>query len=1276
MKRMLLMIFAVGMVCAYAGNYTWTNMVSTTGSWTNNVENWIDGDGNNPFEKGTGPAGADANVAFVPMAASVYGLSTVNWDGLPRMSSWTWGEVSIGALTYESDYPHRILNIANDNTTVSEHGINVTLGDPSGFDGYWRTSHGQVKLILPATESFTPELSHISLAKRLDIEVPDAGTKAKVGSVYASGTLVKRGAGELEVGGTTGSDTQIHVDGGTVTLAGRVGSPGVGDDLPVSGAWLHLDSSRTNLMQAYTGEDGRLYVTNWPDVRGNGNGAYYNAGWKRATTQTHLCPETHAPFLNMDALGGIPVMDFGATTNREDLVAVLGPAWCMLDVSPRCTNVREAFFVGAAYGGNVAFFGDTSSYHFCRGGAYVLTGSYSSKNLLNGTMFVDGELASPNSGRAPTYSTTGEFTPGVVSMAATNNVTFGLLGSDRRYTAFSGGIRICEIVVFTNALTQIERMEVHRHLQRKWQTKEHLEDVDAGAVTLASGTALGVKDGTVATVAEVTAVDGTLVKTGDGTLKIGALASLDGSDVKIDMRGGNVEIIGLPAVDDTQPAPDPYLWLDPNDYATRMTISNLTDNVTNYVAAWYDHRPEQNSVYAILPASTASDWGGSMPYLADGTNGHKVVDFAGYGHGKDKDSAYMKLNVNNSAANACEAFLVQAYKTSESRAAPFFSYGTDTALMSGGANQYLSTQYGKNYGRNAVWTFNGVPVDPMGTKQAPFVKGEFVVGSVSVGVNLTFTLLGGKDRIPGSGTTAFGGVQMGEYLLYDRKLTPAERRQTIAYLMKRWLGRSPEYAKTETTEIAEMSFPEGEAAVLDTDVDVNVKEVSGFNGDLVKKGVGTATVNAMACPDLTSISVDGGSLTLDFTLLQVPAYDFDATKGSSLETEEWTPEPYEGQPASDKVMRTNVTEWADARANGVIATYEAAVDFEAENGKSYIKRKPTLQQIEVRAGVYRPMVDFGGIRGQYPGSMNGRYGVPDTSSMFFNKRFTGNDKLVDFYTVFGDKSSTKPRQALFTDRATIPFYRGDGDTSSGKFGRVLGALLCGYGTSAAECRNGFASLDGVQVTPTNTVIKTGTHLVSFTPLSSQPVDTLAYCGPGYIVGSCHIGQQLAFKEALSTDERSKFLRYMMHKWFDEPWNFSSNAVDSIAVKAGASLTVAGEYMPDSIVVRTLGGSGTFVATDVTGVSTINVSPEEGPFTVAGKVTFADEVAVNVSLAAKPELDAYPVFTATELVNADIKDWTIDVSCDVPLYRTKFALARNGGTIFLLVKRPGTALTFR
>ena len=98
---------------------------------------------------------------------------------------------------------------------------------------------------------------------------------------------------------------------------------------------------------------------------------------------------------------------------------------------------------------------------------------------------------------------------------------------------------------------------------------------------------------------------------------------------------------------------------------------------------------------------------------------------------------------------------------------------------------------------------------------------------------------------------------------------------------------------------------------------MKVGSMDGFNGEIVKKGGGSAIVSAMDCPDLSSIVVDEGSLTLDFTLSQVPAYDFDAMNQGSLTTEEWTPEAYDNQPAADTVLRTNVTAWADANSNGI-----------------------------------------------------------------------------------------------------------------------------------------------------------------------------------------------------------------------------------------------------------------------------------------------------------------------------------------------------------------------
>ena len=292
----------------------------------------------------------------------------------------------------------------------------------------------------------------------------------------------------------------------------------------------------------------------------------------------------------------------------------------------------------------------------------------------------------------------------------------------------------------------------------------------------------------------------------------------------------------------------------------------------------------------------------------------------------------------------------------------------------------------------------------------------------------------------------------------------------------------------------------------------------------------------------------------------------------------------------------------------------------------------------------------------------------------FNRQFSGTSALSEFFTVFAEKESNRMRQALVGTRSAKTFYRGEQDKGLQRKGAILDAV-----NAAAGARNGYVSLDGVQVDATNTVITkaSGVHVVSFAPLTPQPVDSLAYEGnKGVIVGGCRFGEHLAFKNPLSTNEHCNIVRYMMYKWFETPWTFFGGNLQSIDLRANTTLTVTGALLPDAVVVGALSGAGTLVASNVTEVAALNVAPEEGPFTVSGNVTFANAVDVNVALYAKPVQEDYPIFTATELANVDLSAWTINVQSAVTLYRTKFALKQNGNTIFLRVLRPGIAMSFR
>ena len=245
-----------GLPCAA----NWIDLdTASSGSWSE-LSNWEES-----LAQKSIPTGANWRVSF-PVQPSGFALKTVNLDALTVVNVPNWGYTEIGKIVDNSPFSRYIVNVA---TVLSNNGLveryaRVTIGDADDFHGYWKSSYGQTGFVLPSTLSVTRKISNVSAAKDIDLSVPAEGTMAKVGTVYEGGAGTKHGAGELEVGATSGTDTRFYVAEGTLTLNGHAQIRDEGDDIPVPAAYLHLDASKTNGWEFSKGADGRLYVEKWP----------------------------------------------------------------------------------------------------------------------------------------------------------------------------------------------------------------------------------------------------------------------------------------------------------------------------------------------------------------------------------------------------------------------------------------------------------------------------------------------------------------------------------------------------------------------------------------------------------------------------------------------------------------------------------------------------------------------------------------------------------------------------------------------------------------------------------------------------------------------------------------------------------------------------------------------------------------------------------------------------------------------------------------------------
>ena len=1243
-NTLLPMAFLTVVMVARAETFKWVDVDTNSAVWRV-ASNWIDESGQPAVVAPWNDA--SQTVLFGPHTNSLV-WQTISLDARESTAGgWTWAEAAMPAISQTgAAAPRRTLEVTTSATTsVGEYGAWLTLQDILPTDLLWTFTHGEFGFRLPSTVDTTLALSHVSAAKRVDVSVPTTGTKATLESVHEGGPLVKRGAGELEVKATSGSDAFFHVAEGTLTLDGHAESD-AGDDVPVPGAWMHLDADRIDTMKFYTGNDGRTYVTNWADVRGNGTYAYYDAAWQRQPSQTYLTDTTHAPFLNDTLVAGRSVMDFGRARATQD--EALGPLACVLTFSQTQTDVREVFCsMGLTLRADgielfdVPVFNGTG-FPFLPTRSKIVADYYSQTHAAAfGDIMVDGVRTSNQTGWPKTF--------GVVSVGLTNSVSLSSLANDRMYLERVGGLRIGEILIFTNSLTHAQRLAVHRYLQRKWTLSGSLEDSDAGAVTLASNnTAISVPEGRTAQVGEVTAIGGTVVKTGAGELRVGSIAGKMGADkVSVDVRGGSVTFGGLEPSATDRPAEGAYLWLDANKASSFV----YDDQDAATVSEWHDCRETQTTVFAQKPVG-CYDYiaGGKLPVRVTNAKGSLcAVDFGDWSK-SNETSAFMKLDtvyVNR----IYDAFIVQACTVSGSTSGNVFGSSAGVALMKTSATALLPTSYGLYQGRSAYWTVNGAVTDPMAANAVSFDVGDYNVVSVSSPYKLFVDLLGAKDRL--NQGSRWGGVRIGEFIIYDRRLTPAERRQTIAYLMKRWRGTVPAYAEDATARIGTLTFPATQAAEVETDGALAVESIEGSNGTLVKSGEGTLSVSESIFDGApTAISVAAGRLEMSggsplVGIMAKTAFHFDA---SDLDSMTLTVTETSGGSV------TNVTNISDQRVVGLSAYAWKNPTQTSPNPISF--SDPTLQTVETAPGVFNTVLDFGdlNVHDGYTwadGSLRNPTNF-NAAAMRFSTTF---DNIREAHTLFADSSSDGRRNVtIFSDDNQYHYLRGNN-----------GVLLSGNARTEVV-RTGSLMVDCEDVEYTST-LPSGMHLVSTVPAGDTSIGAIG-ADRNCVAGGCQVGELLGFTSALTSSERAFLQAHLMAKWLGKPKPVWTNDVVTASVAEGATLAFG-----DSDVIRlgVLGGEGTVEAGTVLANGSLSLTPGK-PLTISG--AFVQEGSQTVDLGAMSRnipTGEYLVLAATVYDRLNLTSWHI--ASELPVNRV-FSFALKDGAVCLRVERLALKVVIR
>lgn len=1155
-------IVAMAVQVGVAVDAVWVNGTASTATWTD-LSNWTDSQGE--------------SLAVAPTNASDSATLSVPTDKDQTISFPAVTPIDIGEIY--GNWRH-ILKTANPSDNVCKE-FRLRLGDVSGFSGVWEP--GRTKAVLEFTgASREVEMSDLSVAQRPQVAVP-SGTHVTLTQTTTGGSFHKTGAGSLTLVNSNVGDSEIaYVDEGVLELSGNDVSGRIPGD-PVF--W--VDASDTNRMEvAHDSATGRDYVSMWYDCR-------YGDGIHGKSAEPIVNANISKPWISAFRQNGRTVLDFGAKNGGD--VETLGPcASLTYDLGAKAKELFVVWMDTAETYSDVFFIGQRGySYQFHRGysgsALGALLANEASADVKNGQIRLDGNLVAYT-----TRPTVGKFH--MVNYAMLNDGLQPSTFCNDRGTTRYGGARIAEAIFYTNALTKTERMMVTSYLQSKWFGKVDLN------VLRVSGTsaAVSVPKDRVARVREAVAQEGRLRKEGEGELRV---ARFQPESPSIEVANGTVTLDGdIEMPSDDGPAAGPVFWGDPSD---ENSLETTTEGGKKFVTRWKDRRPG-SPYYA-----EAGDKAGRNPFVSENAcNGRDVIDFGTYGGG---DESYMVINCGNVIR---EVFQVVRIPRNGYNSGPnIFGCGGQGLLRSGTAS-LLSRTYAYLGPSAGIWTMNGSFVDPWADY---YVNNSeyYVVSFASETLNSAQYL--GTDR-----ALKWGDTMLGEIIAYDRRLTDVERRQTIAYLMKRWKGAGTPFT-APAAKIGKVIFPaENTSPKLAAHVDTTVAnvELSG-QGMLTKVGSGKLVVEARLPQDVSEVHVSEGELSAAYDFLPDAVFHVDASQKGSFEFRK------------ESGSEDSIVKWNDCRRNGLYARSMVGAD-----GGNYAN---------LTNGIYN-VAAAGDGSSLLPGSA---YVDLDNGGMHFYEDGVSTIKafedLREYHVVFSllEKGNHPvvggPRYETDVS-AMLPC----GDNMKNIFylwGKCAVARTSWIKTdSETSWRNNNCYLSNSGSLTAGQFYVLSVVATNNLTANSFALDRNGSAGKGKI----RICEAIFFRGATNTQERANAIHaYLQKKWMGIGEGASIPVkLDEASVAQGAKLSLSSE-MPYEI--SRIAGAGSFDLGAVSGVAKLDAcfdaEGQMSPMTVNGKVSFASSVAVAVSMAA-PKLvkpGTYVLLRANgglDGIPEDLSGWTL------------------------------------
>lgn len=1074
---------------------------------------------------------------------------------------------------------------------------------------------------------------------------------AEVKTIYGRGFLQKEGAGRLAFDCYTGPNVGCYLFEGSLGLSG---SQDREPECPAAEPCFRFDASTDTLMTAMT--NGVQCVTKWADADGRDSvlnedlftythSSYAGAYW---TNRNPFVSATVSP-------SGLRLVDFGAyrmfkDCNNPEYGSGEAPA-CSLKFASKVQAIKESFFAVELTGTNLVLFGDAASgirnkWKLQNGPAGLIAGQQ--PDDYNVSLYL-GEVRLDGVGVAPTLQYRANRSAFCVLSVRDSDKTSGVkhLGADRANVAAdadAGGFRLGEVIAYTNELTEAERRQTIAYLKRKWMDAASVEkhDWSMGTVSVrGAATAIDVAEGNSA---KVRLVDdtGATESSGDyGIRKTGAgelvLDRVHPSGTPISVEAGSVSFTHDSA-------------------ATKATYA-----IAPNAAAHYDATDESKFTYADGEAKTVSSWmdandGTKSAERIDSAHAYAVRDASGpngkpaVSFGATVESTAARLRFP--AVQAVDAFVVwKRLKADNVGNLPFIF--SDSTLKANASPHWCHISNGRllpslsktNYGiatvtSGAKWTVNGRICHPFEMSfgalsgETENSVSDWVVVHVAIESECSKQI----DSIGATGSDYGGGCAIAELVIYDRALTDAERHDTEAALMRKWLGKDhPDDAEWSGA----LTFADDIPVKVGTSVDKTLS-VSGGNGVLTKSGSGKLTVRE----DVGELAADGvtveaGELAISAQLGTGALFHVDASEATSFVKKEGT-------------LTGEIVRWNDVRGNG-----RYAETYVKDGYTVYPVLRDNPQDVTLKGGM--PAVDFGNQTAQTVSGGEGaamRWYEADGTQL-------RPQNLHEVHVVYKDSESMNS-----TTDWHGQFLSWSASYSAAKYiyarpnpnnKTLFSNKTCLYTDNTVQLLDNAA--ESVQKCSKSAVDNPGFHVMSIVSTNGCWADSFLFDRTSYF-GGCSLCEVIVFDHTNDAVTCKAIHEHLLNKWRGLAEDHAAT-VPPVTVADGATLTLEAE---GPVQLTSFAGAGTLKAANVIAPSTLVL---DAPWTVDGELVSSGAVAVKVNFELTREQKEYTLVTA-ESLDVDLTQWTL-VDTTLPRNRTaKFV--RRGKSVVLRLEPPGLLIT--